>query len=265
MWNYLINEMLTPIILSLITTLITIKIDDFQKKKEKLPKFYIHSSIHGTKPKDDDWSENNLTVLSGFELERELNNEMLEFLKSNKFNLTFGGEGILGDIVEAYMDKKQNKENEWEYEIQINKILSIFKNNPKFLSLIKKYQKYQECSRFVLEIENIGETDAYGFRINTFKENTSGGKFYNTTLKSGEKRKFVLYYFDSSRTLDEQGIPSFWEDDITTIFYLIDKKKYKGKDEKLFYIIYNDKENKLHEIYCCAKTGKNERSITLRK
>lgn len=246
------NNVVLPIIVSLITTIITNKINDLKKKKEDLPRFLLTAPCIGNPPSPDDYNEK-MTQLDGYyRLQRKFDTELLDFLKLNGVDVNLGTQHIMKKIVHMYKDGKYTENTKFQSERKINEIIMKFKDNPKFIEMIKIYQQYENNSKWILTIQNVGNSTAYNFEINHFKESNSGGLFFNGDLECNSKRKIMIYYFDDTITVDNKNFLCMRKNNMVTKFYLVDKKKYNKKDEILFVIKYKDKYNKSYEQYCCA-------------
>lgn len=250
------KSIVIPVIVSILTTIITNKINYIGKCKEQLPKLRVSMpNIVGYMPSKGSYEEDAAYINGYYKMQRDFDNELMEFLLLNNEDINFNRQHIMELILEEAEGLNQSHEPK-----EIAEVVTKFKNNKKFLEILNRYKAYYNSSKWNLTIENIGESDAYDLKMNMFKESNSCVLLYNGTLEKGEKRRVNLFYFDSTMIIDEKYSAS-WSSEVCTKFYLTDKKKYNKKDERLFKMTYKDKYNKSHEIYCCAYIVKREEAV----
>ena len=246
-------------IIDIVITIFGVVLPLYFERKNQMPKFILYAPEMGNKPADDDCKEKITQIHGYFKLQREFDSKLQAFLQQNNEGIEFSTQHFMELIYKAYKNQTYNEESDCHPTREVNYITRKFKDNKKFIEILNKYEVYYRCSKWVLSIENVGESSAYDLQIDMFKESNSGAVFYNGTLKNEEKRRIMIYYFDNAIVFynDNNGM---WKDNITTNFVIIDKKKYKSKKyERLFNIKYKDKYGKSHDKYCCAYVGKNEK------
>ena len=251
-------------IVSIVITFISIGITIFgvvipiqHERKSKLPRLLLTHFVNGSKPNQEEDNKEG-TVLHGyFEYHRDFDKKLHEFLAANDSDIEFMTSNFMEYVVENYNKKNYYEEAQYHPTIEINHIIKTFKDNPKFIKLINEYIAYSNNSRWILKITNVGQTSAFDLTINLFKENNSGAKYLDGTLKPDEIRKIIVYYFDKAAMLNSDKKSLYWKGEKSTLFYLVDDKKYNKKDERLFLITYRDVYGKDHKFYCCSKIGKN--------
>ena len=257
-----LNLILTAI--SIIVTFIGIIITIFgvvkpiqYERKSKLPRLLLTHFANGSKPnREEDKKEG--TVLHGyFEFHRDFDKKLHEFLQDNDSDVEFMTSNFMESLIENYNKKNYYEESQYHPTIEINHIIRSFKDNSRFIKLVDEYIAYSNSSRWCLKIRNVGQTPAFDLTIDLFEENNSGAKYLNGTLKPNELKTIIIYYFDKAALINSDGKSLYWKGENSTLFYLIDEKKYNKKDERLFLITYKDIYNKDHKIYCCSKIGKN--------
>lgn len=251
-------------IVSIVITFISIGITIFgvvipiqHERKSKLPRLVLSHFIFGDKP-DNEKDKQDETVLHGyFQLQRDFDKRLHEFLLSNDCDIKYMTNNFMHLIVESYNNKDYYEKSQYHPTMEVNKIIMTFKDNPRFKKLINEYEAYMRNSRWCLDITNVGQTSAYNFTIDLFRENNGFAKYSNKTLETNSVKKIVLYYFDSSAEVDYINKSLCWKNENNTIFYLVNEKKYNKKDERLFLITYKDIYDKCHKVYCCSRVGKN--------
>lgn len=224
-------------------------------KKSQLPKLNIYAPESGNIPNENDCKENYTQIEGYYKLQREFDKKLDDFLIQNNEHINFGTQHIMKSIYQTYKNRTFNDISNFHPTKEVNYVVNKFKDNKRFLQILRKYEKYYKYSKWILQIENVGDSNAYDMKIDMFEESNSGAHIYNGTLNCNEKRKIMIYYFDNSLDV-ESDYDGMWENNIRTNFTIIDKKKFKeNKYERLFFIKYKDKFGKLHEEYCCAYVG----------
>jgi hypothetical protein len=242
-----------PILVTLVTFFVTKRYD----KNDSLPKLILSNNRYsGGNTYENDVILQNKTVISGYYLkQKQLNEDFLNLLKLNGYDVKFGTKDILSEFVKAYETKSYENTHEGsklQLTSKINETILKFKENPAFIGKIKSYSTLQSNSRWSLIIRNVGETDAIDVKLQYFNESNSRGFFVTKTIKSNDYQEVILYYFDNTTIIDKYYTVMF-AGNKKNVFYLIKKKKYNKKDERLLKITYKDYFNKTHEYYCCAK------------
>ena len=116
----------------------------------------------------------------------------------------------------------------------------------------------------VNKFTNIGKSEAYDFKIVELVENKGNSVIYTKTLNKGDSYNLILYYFDKSIRVNtfNYSYKSKFEFGYSKTekieFYLVNKKKYNKKDEKLFLVEYKDSNARKKEYYFCAKNIKQK-------
>lgn len=244
-------------VIGIIITIFGVVIPIRHERKSKLPRLLLTHFANGSKPNQED-DDKESTVLHGyFEYHRDFDKKLHEFLQDNDSDIDFMTSNFMESVVESYNKKNYCEETKYHTTIEINHIIKTFKDNPRFIKLIDEYNAYLKSSRWCLKITNVGQTPAFDLTIDLFEENNSGAKYLNGTLKPSETRKVIIYFFDKAALLSSDKKSLYWNGEKSTLFYLIDEKKYNKKDERLFLVTYRDIYGKDHKVYCCSKIAKN--------
>ena len=246
-------------IIDIIITIFGVVIPFYVERKNQMPELMLYAPKTGMKPSDEDYI-GKITQINGYyKMQRDFDNQLQIFLQQNNEQIDFSTQHFMELIFKAYRDKTYNEGSSYYPTKEVNYIVNKFKENKKFLEILNKYKIYYNYSKWILDLENVGESSAYDLQIDMFKESNSGAMIYNGTLKKDEKRSIMIYYFDNALIL-ENDCNAIWKENITTNFIIIDKKRFNDqKYERLFNITYKDKYGKTHDKYCCAYVGKNEK------
>ena len=255
----IIKLFFSGILLPIVVTLVSRRYENNKLR----PKLIICNQ--STYSKVDNDNKLGTTTIMGYYLkQRELNNDLSDFLTMNEYCLLdFEVSDMMSQIVKSFENKSymiENEQSNWHPTLEINKTIMKFKDNPAFIHKIKTYEAYQRCSRWTFDIRNVGKTDALDFYMQYFTEGNSSAIFINGTIKGDDSREIILYYFDNSLIIDK-NYQLFTNDNKKTEFYLVQKSKYNSNDERLFKISFRDYLNKNYEYYCCSRLVKKEPSI----
>ena len=244
----IINCILTGI--EIIIMIVGIVIPLREERNGKLPKLVLSFTPEGLKPnkKEDEKSE---YLLSGyFSINKKFDQDLHDFLIKNNFKFSFLSNNFLEEILDNYDNGTYKKECNDYNSKETSQIIRKFLNNKDFMSIINRYRNYKDQSKRILTIRNVGTTDALDFTINLFDENRGWSIYNNASLTfiPNSKKTIVLYYLDKSAIVDKRNDNIYHNYNEQTIFYLVDEKKYNKKDEKLFFITYQDIYSKIHKI-----------------
>ncbi len=242
---FIIKNLITPVIISIITVLSTIY---FNKKREK-PHFILNFSKIKC---------NKNILYKNSRISNNLNKEFKSLLKNNNiYNLDYT-DNLLHKVLTIYRSKEYLDEKIYcdNQKNEICKTINKLKNDTEFIKIIKKYEAYRDNSNWNFKLLNIGISKAYNIQVKINKENTIYKKF----LDSDNSISFNLNFFDSQIRINafNLGIDSKFEIGYSnyqnTSFYLIHKNKYK-KDEIVFELSYLDQYANKYCYYCCFKNN----------
>lgn len=259
---FFLKDVFLPIIITVITLLLGILID-YKKNK---PVILVSHDEHGKNLKID--LNSKISYLDGFFYDkRKYNEELVNFLKKKKYYIFFNLPNLLDDLV-IYFRNKDFKINSLNFysadKYLIKDILVKFKNDEDFLEILKKYETYKDNSKWLIKFTNIGKSEAYDFKIVELVENKGNSVIYTKTLNKGDSYNLILYYFDKSIRVNtfNYSYKSKFEFGYSKTekieFYLVNKKRYNKKDEKLFIVEYKDSNARKKEYYFCAKNIKQK-------
>lgn len=245
-------------LVGIIITIIGVVIPITNERKNKLPKLILNHFYSGLEPSDEEDNKNDCILKGYFQINKIFDKELNSFLMKQEDNINIIDKDNMETIVEIFDSKSYNKQTDVYPNDILNLIVRRYKNNLEFKNMIKRYKSYRRQSRWELTIINKGDTDAINLTIDLFSENRGSAIYRDGTLKPDEEKRISLYYLDKAALVDKRNNNIYHDCSKTMIFYLVDKKKYNRKDERLFLITYKDIYGKIHKMYCCARIGKND-------
>lgn len=252
---YIANSFFLPILIAVITFYIT---KHFDKKKE-IPRILLVHTEHGINTHEKIYNKKTIKLKGYYKKQRDLDNELKEFLIYNGYTDTILTTKLLENIVKEYRKKFDNNSSNFFRKEEIEKLLKCFEYNNEFLRKLKAYEAYMDNSKWGIKLTNVGKSDAYDLRIEQFPESYFPFKAYNCNLKVNESLFIELTYFDDTLRINEFSRDIYKKFDCgftsnkITKFYLVKSHLYNKKDERIFRISYKDCYMKEHEYFCCAK------------
>lgn len=254
---YLVSNIIVPIIVAILTVLLTVYFNE-KSKKSKIIVTYNKEEYNNI---NKDFNNKENIIYGRFEENINIEKEFKNFLIKNENFATIHFDDLLDKTYNIYKNGiyKEDKIRLDNEENEICKMINYFKNNNDFNVFLKKHEILFLNSFWNIKVINIGKSKIYDVKIE-FKDSVTKNKLIKKDfLDVSGCIELIINYFDKGirvNTFDfgynipfEFGYSKYKK----MILYFVKKKNYNKKDEIIFKISYLDFKAKRKEFYLCSK------------